>query len=74
MVFGFNFLSLHKPKSFRLVSTVADGTLAQRLPGGLGAEVPVPDMAKQRHLSGAGPSPGGRRGSSRRERSSQAAG
>lgn len=70
VVFGFNFLSLHKPKSFHLVSTVADSTLARRLPEGLGAEAPGPDMAKQRHVGGAGPSPGGRRGLSRREGSS----
>lgn len=74
VVLGFHFLSLHKPKSFRLVSTVADGTLARRLPEGPGAEAPVPDTAKQRRLSGAGPSPGGRSRLSRRKGSSQAAG
>lgn len=42
VLFAFHFLSLHKPKSFHLVSTVVDSTLAWCLPEGPGAEGPGP--------------------------------
>lgn len=63
--FAFPFLSLHEPKSFPLVSTVADNTRAE----GPGPRLGRAEMPQR----GAEPSPGGRRGSSRRG-STQAAG
>lgn len=42
VLFAFHFLSLHKPKSFHLVSTVADRTQAWRLPEGVGTKGPAP--------------------------------
>lgn len=41
VLFAFHFLSLYKPKSFHLVSTVADRTRAWRLPEGVGAGGPA---------------------------------
>lgn len=72
VLFAFHFLSLHKPKSFHLVSTVADRTQAWRLPEGVGMEGLAPADVPQWGQNPAPQERGG--GACRREGSFQAAG
>lgn len=64
VLFAFHFLSLHKPKSFHLVSTVADRTRARCLLDGVGWKAQVPDEAEQTCPSG-GRTPTQERGGAR---------